>query len=151
MHSEKLDTQKLLQTFEIKSFVFTFKGLNLKRSKSNATCSAIQTVFFCTLCLRNKIIVLFRQSLGCFHVNLDKKRTKENKTAHLRIVSELLWTTAMKQATKTNTKTACHERDDCRTDHSHAGRDWRKNGGERRDCMRTDRKSYPKQFSTFFF
>lgn len=45
MHSEKFDTQKLLKNFEIKLFVFTFKGLNLKKSKSKATCSAINVLF----------------------------------------------------------------------------------------------------------
>lgn len=86
-----------------------------------------------------------------FHVNLDKKRKREQKkNAHLSIASELR-TTAMKETTKTSTKTACHERDDCRTDLCHAGRDRRKDGSKRRDRWRPDRKLYPTQFSTFFF
>lgn len=57
----------------------------------------------------------------------------------------------MQEPPKINTKTALHERVERRTDLSHAGRDWRKDGGERRDRWRPDGKLYLQQFSTFSF
>lgn len=58
----------------------------------------------------------------------------------------------MQEPPKINTKPALHERDERRTDLSHAGRDWRKDGGERRDRWRPDRIFfYLQQFSTFSF
>lgn len=88
---------------------------------------------------------------NCFHVNIDKNGKRQQKNGPLSIASRLLRTTAMKETTETNTKTARHERDDCLTDLPHAGRAWRKDGGERRDRRRPDRRLDPKQFSTFFF